>query len=154
RHTRRGHRRVSARRTHQAYARRAGGMGSIAPHRAGAAAGRSARAVGARRLNRGFQLRTICCSLAGFHNRQGGCLMARIVTRSFAATATRPAPRPAVPLVVTTAAPTPQFRQHHNVEAPQVDSTAFRQGWRVTTRLDALLEAGRIDKEQWEAARE
>jgi hypothetical protein len=53
-----------------------------------------------------------------------------------------------------TSAPTPQFRQHHQAQAPQVDSTAFRQAWRITTRLDGLLEAGRIDREQYEAAQE
>jgi hypothetical protein len=59
----------------------------------------------------------------------------------------QPAPRP-----IATNQPTPQFQQHHTVETPQVDSTAFRQGWRVTTRLDGLLEAGRIDREAWDAA--
>jgi hypothetical protein len=38
------------------------------------------------------------------------------------------------------------------VTAPQVDSTAFRQGWRVATRLDALLETGRINREQHDVA--
>jgi len=53
---------------------------------------------------------------------------------------------------VATNQPTPEFRQHHHVETPRIDATAFRQGWRVQTRLDALLEAGRIDREQFEAA--
>jgi hypothetical protein len=53
---------------------------------------------------------------------------------------------------VATNQPTPQFQQHHTVDRPQVDSTAFRQGWRVQTRLDGLLEAGRIDREAWDAA--
>lgn len=48
--------------------------------------------------------------------------------------------------------PTPLYRQHHDVTAPRVDSTSFRQGWRVASRLDGLLEAGRIDREQWDAA--
>jgi hypothetical protein len=79
-----------------------------------------------------------------------------IVTRSFAATTSRLTPhaRAPVPPAVATSAPTPQFRQHHHVEAPRVDSTVRRPGWRVTTRLDGLLEAGRIEREQWEAARE
>jgi hypothetical protein len=74
-----------------------------------------------------------------------------IVTRSFstAASAPRPSPQP-----VTTSAPTPQFRQHHHAEAPQIDAGHFRQGWRVATRLDGLLEAGRIDTEQLQAAQE
>jgi hypothetical protein len=63
-------------------------------------------------------------------------------------------PRAALPPAVTTAAPSLQFRQHHDVTVPQVDSTAFRQGWRVATRLDGLLEAGRIDREQWDTAQE
>jgi hypothetical protein len=71
-----------------------------------------------------------------------------LIHRSHAAAAvSRPAPRP-----IATNQPTPQFQQHHTVERPQVDSTAFRQGWRVTTRLDGLLEAGRIDREAWDAA--
>jgi hypothetical protein len=49
-------------------------------------------------------------------------------------------------------APVPAYRQHHDVAAPQVDAHAFRQGWRVTARLDALLESGRITREAWDAA--
>jgi hypothetical protein len=64
-----------------------------------------------------------------------------------AATMSQPAPRH-----IATNQPTPQFQQHHTVETPQVDATAFRQGWRVMTRLDSLLEAGRIDREAWDAA--
>ncbi len=74
-----------------------------------------------------------------------------IVTRSFAATAVRPA-QAALPPAVATGRPTPAFRQHHDVAAPQVDPTAFRQGWRVASRLDQLLEAGAIERESWEAA--
>jgi hypothetical protein len=40
------------------------------------------------------------------------------------------------------------------VTAPQVDATAFRQAWRVATRLDGLLETGRIDREAWDCAHE
>jgi hypothetical protein len=58
----------------------------------------------------------------------------------------------AVAAPVATNRPTPQFRQHHTVETPQVDANAFRQAWRVQTRLDGLLESGRIDREQFEAA--
>ena len=76
-----------------------------------------------------------------------------IVTPSFAATASRPTTA-ALPLGVATNRPTPQFTRHHDVTAPQVDATAFRQGWRVASRLDALLDGGRIDREAWEAARE
>jgi hypothetical protein len=71
-----------------------------------------------------------------------------LIHRSYAAAAVSgPASRP-----VATNQPTPQFQQHHDVERPQVNSTAFRQGWRVRTRLDGLLEAGRIDREAWDAA--
>jgi hypothetical protein len=78
-----------------------------------------------------------------------------LVTRSFSASASpRPTPHSALvlPPVVATNRPTPQYQRRHDVEAPAVDATAFRQGWRVTTRLDALLEAGRIDSEQHDAA--
>ena len=51
-----------------------------------------------------------------------------------------------------TAQPTPEFRQHHDIEAPRVDAASFRQGWRVRTRLDALLGDGRITPEVWQAA--
>jgi hypothetical protein len=40
------------------------------------------------------------------------------------------------------------------VTPPRVDGAAFRPGWRVSTRLDSLLEAGRIDRDQWDAAHE
>lgn len=50
--------------------------------------------------------------------------------------------------------PTRQFAQHHDVAAPQVDARAFRQGWRVASRLDQLLDAGRIDREAWDCAHE
>lgn len=77
-----------------------------------------------------------------------------IVTRSFSAATVRPSPHARAPLPppVSTNQPTASYRQHHNVEAPQVDATAFRQGWRVCSRLDSLLEAGRIDREAWDAA--
>jgi hypothetical protein len=76
------------------------------------------------------------------------------VTRSFATTAPRSASRnaSAVTAAIATARPTPQFSRHHDVAPPQVDSNAFRQGWRIATRLDGLLESGRIDREQWDAA--
>ena len=41
--------------------------------------------------------------------------------------------------------PSAAYRQHHDVEAPRVDTSAFRQGWRVVTRLDALASEGAID---------
>jgi DNA-directed RNA polymerase specialized sigma24 family protein len=75
-----------------------------------------------------------------------------IVTRSFAAAAVQPARAAPVAPPVSTGRPTPQFTQHHRVEAPQVDGTAFRQAWLRTTKLDGLLEAGRIDRDQHGAA--
>jgi hypothetical protein len=51
-----------------------------------------------------------------------------------------------------TAQPSPEFRRHHDVTAPQVDSTAFRQGWRVVTRLDQLRADGAIDAATYDAA--
>jgi DNA-directed RNA polymerase specialized sigma24 family protein len=86
--------------------------------------------------------------------RRGG----PVVTRSFSATTARPTPHsappspPLPPPAVSTSRPTAEFRQHHRVEAPQVDSTAFRQGWRVATRLDGLLDARLIDRGQHGAA--
>jgi hypothetical protein len=77
-----------------------------------------------------------------------------IVAKSSAATAPRSAPSGPLLPPVSTNRPTPQFTSHHNVTAPQVDSTAFRQGWRVATRLDGLLESGRIDREQWDCAQQ
>ena len=78
----------------------------------------------------------------------------QIVARSFSAAAARPAPhgRASPPPAVATNQPAPAYRQHHDVAAPQVDSTAFRQGWRVCSRLDSLLEAGAITRDAWDAA--
>jgi hypothetical protein len=79
------------------------------------------------------------------------------VTRSYIASVAphpapqRPTPPPALLRTVPSATPSPHFTQHHDVAAPQVDTRAFRQGWRITTRLDALFEAGRIDREQYTA---
>jgi hypothetical protein len=83
--------------------------------------------------------------------RRGG----PIVTRSFSAVASRPSTpsAPARPPPVSTNRPTVQYQRHHEVEAPRVDGDAFRQGWRVRTRLDHLLEAEKIDDECWQAAR-
>jgi hypothetical protein len=53
-----------------------------------------------------------------------------------------------------TARPTPQFRDHHDVEEPRVDDRAFRQGWRVRTRLDQLLADARIKPDEWQTASE
>jgi len=49
-------------------------------------------------------------------------------------------------------APLPELRHHHDVDAPQVDAHAFRQGWRIRTRLDALLADRRITPAEWQAA--
>jgi hypothetical protein len=49
-------------------------------------------------------------------------------------------------------APSEAYRQHHDVAAPQVDARAFRQGWRVSTRLEALLDEGAIEPIDFEAA--
>lgn len=48
--------------------------------------------------------------------------------------------------------PSAEYRTHHDVEAPRVDATTFRQGWRVETRLDALYASGAIDEEAYAAA--
>lgn len=50
-------------------------------------------------------------------------------------------------------APSPDRLRHADaIDPPRVDAVAFRQGWRVRTRLDALLAAGRIDAGIWQAA--
>jgi hypothetical protein len=49
-------------------------------------------------------------------------------------------------------APSLFYRQHHEVEAPIVDAAAFRQGWRVRTRLDGLILDGAITPAEWRAA--
>jgi hypothetical protein len=54
--------------------------------------------------------------------------------------------------VVLSNTPSRAYRRHHAVEAPRVDARAFRQGWRVSTRLDRLLAAGLIDGGVWQAA--
>ena len=45
-----------------------------------------------------------------------------------------------------------RLRHAEAIEAPRVDAASFRQGWRVRTRLDALLAAGRITGADWQAA--
>jgi len=47
---------------------------------------------------------------------------------------------------------TAAYRRHHDVEAPRIDATAFRQGWRVRSRLDALYGDGRISAAEFQAA--
>lgn len=54
-----------------------------------------------------------------------------------------------------TNAPTPELRGHvEDVEDPRVDERAFRQGWRIRTRLDQLLVDQRISPGEWQAATE
>jgi hypothetical protein len=48
--------------------------------------------------------------------------------------------------------PSEAYRQHHDVTAPQVDARAFRQGWRVRSRLDVLLDEDAIEPRDYEAA--
>lgn len=43
-------------------------------------------------------------------------------------------------------------RHAEEIEPPRVDDRAFRQGWRVRTRLDTLLASGRIDAAVWQCA--
>jgi hypothetical protein len=70
-----------------------------------------------------------------------------LVARSCAAVVPRP-------VAVATARPTPEFVRHYDVAAPQVDRDAFRPGWQVATRLHALLDLGRIDREEFDFALE
>jgi hypothetical protein len=54
---------------------------------------------------------------------------------------------------VTSNAPSVERVRHaETIEPPAVDASSFRQGWRVRTRLDALLAAGRINAGVWQAA--
>lgn len=49
--------------------------------------------------------------------------------------------------------PSIHVQQHYDgITAPQVDHRAFRQGWRVSTRLDALLRDALIDAATWQMA--
>ena len=54
-----------------------------------------------------------------------------------------------------TNAPNPHRLRHAEaIEPPRIDATAFRAGWRITTRLDGLLADGSITRDQWQAASE
>jgi hypothetical protein len=53
---------------------------------------------------------------------------------------------------VVSNAPTAFYRQHRTVEAPAIDEREFRPAWRVKTKLMLLVECGRIDRHQLEAA--
>lgn len=53
-----------------------------------------------------------------------------------------------------TSQPSREYRRHHDVTAPQVDASAFRQGWRVHSRLDALAASGQIEAGVYQAATE
>ena len=51
-----------------------------------------------------------------------------------------------------TSKPTREFLARFDVEAPQIDGHARRPGWLVHTRLRALLDRGRIDREAFDSA--
>ena len=48
--------------------------------------------------------------------------------------------------------PSDDYRRHHDVTAPRIDRSSFRQGWRVRTRLDGLLADRSIGPGVWQAA--
>jgi hypothetical protein len=75
-----------------------------------------------------------------------------LIHRSYAAAASRPRAHAPVAAAVISNRPTPQFAHHHEVIAPQVDHVHFRQNWKTQTKLDSLLEAGRINREAWDCA--
>jgi hypothetical protein len=50
--------------------------------------------------------------------------------------------------------PSPEFRQHHDVDEPRVDERAFRPGWRVHSRFDQLLADRKISRGEWQAGSE
>jgi hypothetical protein len=58
----------------------------------------------------------------------------------------------AAPVLSGSNGPTAFYRQHHVVEAPGIDEREFRPAWRVKTKLMLLVEFGRIDRRQLEAA--
>jgi hypothetical protein len=47
-----------------------------------------------------------------------------------------------------------RLRHAEAIDAPRIDALAFRQGWRVVTRLDGLLAAGLIAPGVWQAGAE
>jgi hypothetical protein len=57
-------------------------------------------------------------------------------------------------VILTTNKPTKEFTRHFDVEEPRVDERAFRQGWNVRSRLDALLTDRRITRGEWQSASE
>lgn len=54
--------------------------------------------------------------------------------------------------MVSNAPSAERVRHAAAIEPPRVDASSFRQGWRVRTRLDALLAAGKIAPAVWQAA--
>jgi hypothetical protein len=58
---------------------------------------------------------------------------------------TQPVPSPS-------ARPSPFLEQHHIVEPPAINSSEFRQAWRIKTRLSQLLLAGAITIREAEIA--
>jgi hypothetical protein len=46
-------------------------------------------------------------------------------------------------------APSPFYRQHHDLEAPRIDAAVFRPAWRRKTRLDALSDDNLITFREW-----
>ena len=48
--------------------------------------------------------------------------------------------------------PSTYYRQHRIVEAPRVDRASFRTAWRVSTRLDQLLDDKAITMNEWGVA--
>jgi hypothetical protein len=48
-------------------------------------------------------------------------------------------------------APLVEYRRHHDVLAPRIDSREFRPGWRRKTRLMGLVETGKIGRDELEA---
>jgi hypothetical protein len=49
-------------------------------------------------------------------------------------------------------APSVEFRQHHEVRAPEISTTRLHPGWRVHSRLASLAESGRIERNELDAA--
>ena len=49
-------------------------------------------------------------------------------------------------------APSHFYRQHHRVAAPRIDERHFRPAWKITGRLDELLDRGEINAAEYHAA--
>jgi hypothetical protein len=57
--------------------------------------------------------------------------------------------RTAIPAPPPSNAPSPEYRQHHQVDPPHIGRSEFRPAWRVRTQLDTLLVRGFIGRDEY-----